>query len=178
MGTRGKTSSATAQKIRKLELHADAICHKLSTEAERTFITPIDREDIHTLAQNLDEIIDQIEEVASKIVLYNGLAKDSGKLKAFSKLIHDTMGVIQKLIVSLKHRDKHIRDMKRYIQDIHTFENEGDVLIRQSIKELFSRQKNAIMLIKWKDLYETMERVLDESEHVADIVEVIIVKNF
>ncbi len=178
MGIRTKAMSKTAQKIRTLELTADAICHELSTEAERTFITPIDREDIHVLARNLDEIIDQIEEVASKIVIYNGLAKDNGNLKAYSKLIHDTTGAIQKLIGALKHRDKHVREMKAAIHKIHTLENEGDVLIRQSIKELFRRQKNAIVLIKWKDLYETMERVLDESEHVADIVEVIIVKNF
>ena len=178
MGIRTKTVSKTAQKIRKLELHADAICHELSTEAERTFITPIDREDIHTLARNLDEIIDQIEEVASKIVLYNGLAKDNGNLHAYTKLIHNTTAAIQKLIAALKHRDKRVSHMKQSIQTIHTLENEGDVLIRQSIKQLFARQKNAITLIKWKDLYETMEQVLDESERVADIVEVIIVKNF
>lgn len=178
MTPRGNAAGASAQKIRKLELHADAICHRLSTEAERTFITPIDREDIHTLARNLDEIIDQIEEVASKIVLYNGLAKDNGNLQAYTKLIHDTTAAIQKLIASLKHRDKRVADMKRAIQTIHTLENEGDVLIRQSIKHLFAKQKNPITLIKWKDLYETMEQVLDESEHVADIVEVIIVKNF
>ncbi|MBI2404743.1 DUF47 family protein [Candidatus Gottesmanbacteria bacterium] len=178
MQVRTKHAAQTAQKIRKLELRADAICHKLATEAQRTFITPIDREDIHELARNLDEVIDQIEEVASKIVLYNGMAKDNGKLKEFAEIISQTTVHIQKLIATLKYREKHAGNMKQYIRDIHTKENEGDTLIRHAIKELFSRQKNAITLIKWKDLYETMERVLDESEHVADIVEVIIVKNF
>lgn len=87
------------------------------------------------------------DELASKIVLYNGLAKNNGKLRAYGNLIHDTTAAIQKLVSALKHRDKRVGDMKRYIHDIHTLENEGDVLIRQSIKELFSRQKNPITLI-------------------------------
>jgi len=173
-----KNASVIAKKIRTLELEADTLCHRLSTEAERTFITPIDREDIHTLARQLDNIIDQIEEVSSKIVIYNNVSKDRGALAEFGKIIGETVKRISTLINYLRLREKRLGEMKKLIEVIHTLENDGDILIRKAMKTLFSRQKNPVTIIKWKDLYETMERVLDECERAADLVEVIIVKSF
>lgn len=175
---KAKNKSTLVQKIRSLESHADTICHRLHQEAERTFITPIDREDIQVLTKRLDNIIDAIEEVATKLVLYNGKARTTREFQDFAKLVGQTTQTVATLIPLLKHRDKHIPRMKKLIHAIHTLENEGDVLIRKALSSLFARQKNATTIIKWKDIYETLEMILDEAEDTADTVEAIIIKNF
>ena len=172
------TITKISSDITKLEHHADTICHRLLVEAESTFITPIDREDIHTLAKNLDNVIDLIEEVASKLALYNGVTKITREFHAFTKAIHEATTHVDALVHLLKYRERERKRMSAHIVHIHENEHEGDALIRRSLQLLFSGQKNAITVIKWKDIYETLEEVLDECENVANTVEEVIIKNF
>lgn len=166
-----------AKKTQELEYSADTICHQLYHEADSTFITPIDREDIHTLARNLDNIIDLIENLTSNLILYRA-TKEAKEFKQFTKIIKKATVNIFSLISLLKNRGRNIPEMRKLIIEIHSLENEGDRLTRQAFKSLFANHKNPIIIIKWKDLFENLEEVLDECENTADIVEEIIVKNF
>jgi len=165
------------KKARQLEHQADSICHRIYHEADSTFITPIDREDIHLLAQNLDNIIDLIENLISNIILYK-VDKEPLEFKQFTIIISKTTKKIDLLVSYLKNRAKNIPEMKKVIIEIQSLENEGDELMRRSLKSLFTNHKNPVVIIKWKDLFENMEEILDECENTANIVEEIIVKNF
>lgn len=174
---RSKNIVSYAKKARQLEHQADTICHTLYHEADSTFITPIDREDIHLLSRNLDNIIDLIENLTSNILLY-GVTREIAEFKNFTKVISQTTVKILQLVSLLKKRDKNVADMRKLIIEIHSLENEGDNLIRRALKHLFTDHKNLVVILKWKDLFENMEEILDECENTADIVEEIIVKNF
>lgn len=172
-----KTIISSANKARLLEEKADSICHQLYFEADSTFITPIDREDIHKFSRNLDNIIDLIENLISNIQLFH-VTKEIPIYKSFANLIEKATLKIEELTLLLKQREKKVKEMKKIIIDIHTLENEGDELIRRAFKYLFNNHKNPVIIIKWKDLIENMESILDECENTADIVSEIIVKNF
>ncbi len=175
---RSSSSNRLAKELARLEHDADTICHHINREAESTFITPLDREDLHALAKNLDNILDLIEDVASKIVIYNGLSQSTTYFHKFTNVIQEATSVVDALVGLLRFRDKHVAKMKKAIVAIHTLEHRGDELIRLALRELFRKQRSAVAVIKWKDLYETLEEVLDECEGVADVVEEIMIKNF
>ncbi len=166
-----------AKKARHLELKADSLCHTLKQEANSTFITPIDREDIHALARNLDDIIDRIEDIFACLFVYK-IQTTTGDFKIIATTINKATAAVYALISLLKHRDRKIKDIKRIIVDIHTLENEGDELTRQVISSLFTHEKDIVSLIKWKHIFEKMEEVLDTCEETADIVDEIVIKNF
>ncbi len=164
-------------KIRLLEELADKLCHKIYNESDSTFLTPIDREDIQTLTKSLDNIIDHSENVLSNVVLYNVNLK-TREFRKFTKLVRECALKVKLLIACLRSKNRDAQKMRKLIIQIHTFENEGDILLRQSMKSLFSNHKKAIEIIKWKDIYENMEAILDECEDTADVVETIVLKNF
>lgn len=172
-----KTFPAAVTKVRHLEDTADKLCHTLYREADSTFITPIDREDIHILAKNLDNIIDLIEDLVSNLQLYK-ITRTNDHFQKFTTIIKEATSKIVHILSLLKGRDKHILAMRKIIIEIHALENKGDTLIRAAIKDLFHNGKDPVSIIKWKDLYQTMEEVLDECEDAADVVEQIIIKNF
>ena len=172
-----KDAQAIYKKAFNLEHEADEICHKLFHEADSNFITPIDREDIHILAGNLDTIIDHIENVASNVILYK-VRKEPVLFKDFGAIIQKSTVAVDSLVHGLRSGSKGIKEMKKEIIHIHSLENEGDQLTRKAFESLFARNTNAIEIIKWKDIYENMEEIMDECENTADIVDQIIVKNF
>lgn len=125
----------------------------------------------------MDNIIDLIENLISNIILYK-VDKEPLEFKQFTIIISKTTKKIDLLVSYLKNRAKNIPEMKKVIIEIQSLENEGDELMRRSLKSLFTNHKNPVVIIKWKDLFENMEEILDECENTANIVEEIIVKNF
>ncbi len=167
-----------AKKLEDIEHEADTICHSLYKEAERTFITPIDREDISALAKNLDDIVDVIEDCAAKLFLLTGSQKTTKDFQSFAVLIVEATAQVAALTALLKSKEKYVAKMRSHITQIHEFENKGDDLFRASLGRLFTTTRSPVAIIKWKDIYESLESALDNCEHVADIVDFIIIKNF
>jgi len=165
------------KKARRWELDADDLCHQLKFLASSTFITPIDREDIYLLARSLDNIVDLIENVVSNINAYV-ISKEHPQFKNITKIIYQATEKISQLINHLKYRDKKIEEMKKLIIQINSLENKGDELMRDGLRFLFHNHQDLIEIVKWKDILEDMEGVLDECENTAYIVEEIIIKNF
>ena len=165
------------KKARRLELKADDICHTIYQETNTSFITPIDREDIYLLARTLDNIVDLIENIISNINVY-GIKKLEPNFKKFIDLQALTTKHLAQLINLLKDKEKHLPEIKKLIIKINYFENQGDELIRDEFRRLFSNHKNPVEIIKWMDLFENIESVLDECEEVSYLVEDIIIKNF
>ncbi len=176
--TKSTSGVLNFKKIRQLELDADILCHKIIEEANITFITSIDREDIYSLSRSLDNIIDYVENLASSITMHK-IPTNNKDYQNFIVLINQATDKVNDLVMLLKHRNRKIKNMKQLIIDINKIENDGDTLLRESLEKLFTKNKsNPVQIIIWKDIYQDFEDILDECEKTALIIEEIIVKNF
>ena len=164
--------AATATEVKRLEHECDEISHQILRSIDQTFITPIDREDIHQLAVRLDDVMDLIDGTVRRIVLFQ-IDKPTPLAARFSRLI---VQASTELVEAVSHLRKQKGVMEHCIQ-IKKLENEGDVAYGESIASLFRGQPNAIELIKWKEIYDTLELTLDQAEDVANVLESITLKH-
>lgn len=160
--------------MKEYEVKGDELNHSLIIELNKTFITAIDREDILNLAIKLDDILDGIEACASRFYMYQ-VTTPNQYMRDFGQLIETSVGVV---IEAMDHlRNRKLLEMRPAIIRINDLEKEGDALMRQGVYELFQQSQDAIEIIKIKEVYEILERVLDSCEDVADALETIIMGN-
>ncbi len=164
---------AKREKIKKIENNGDLMVHDTFAELNKTFITPIDREDISKLISSLDDILDNLEAVSERLVLYE-IKKPPMYMIDFAKTLQKASFNVHRAI-SLLHNFKEAKQIQNFCKEVHTHENEGDILLRKATAELFTR-KDPIEIIKFKELYEDMEAAIDRCEDVADVVGDILVK--
>ena len=161
-----------ASKIHLLEHKCDDLTHKVIKELNETFITPIDREDIHELTNSLDNIIDSIDAVASRVHLY----KVKNPIE-FSPQLCDILKTQMKLI------DEVIKDFEEPVNSfdklvaIRNYETEGDKIFRDAISKLFDKETDIVELIKKKEILELMEKAVDRCQTVTIVMEGILIKN-
>ncbi|MGZ3649387.1 MAG: DUF47 domain-containing protein, partial [Syntrophales bacterium] len=162
-------------KLKELEHEADVITHRTYEKMHKTFLTPIDREDIYALVNKMDSILDMIEASAARMSLY--------KVKIPAKEIVDQAKILNEAIKKVKyivHAMKNMKNAKMIIDacvEINTLENEGDIVMRMTMTRLFEQEKDPIELIKWKEIFERIEEAIDVCEDVANIVEGIVLKH-
>ncbi len=162
-------------KLKELEHEADVITHRTYEKMHKTFLTPIDREDIYALVNKMDSILDMIEASAARMSLY--------KVKVPAKEIIDQAKILNEAIKKVKYIVQAMKNMKnaKMIIDacveINTLENEGDIIMRMTMTRLFEQEKDPIELIKWKEIFERIEEAIDVCEDVANIVEGIVLKH-
>ncbi|MDO4487005.1 MAG: DUF47 family protein [Bacillota bacterium] len=160
--------------VKTLETECDMQAHKILTALNASFITPFDREDIYSITKEMDDIVDSIEEVANRFIVF-----DVKKLKPESfAMATYIMQAIRELEVMFKHLPEAQKNsiVREQIIEVNRIENDGDTLYRDALKKLFREEKDPIELIKWKHLYEQLETSLDSCENVANIVEGVIMK--
>ena len=160
--------------VKTLETECDMQAHKILTALNASCITPCDREDIYSITKEMDDIVDSIEEVANRFIVF-----DVNKLKPESfAMATYIMQAIRELEVMFKHLPEAQKNsiVREQIIEVNRIENDGDVLYRDALKKLFREEKDPIELIKWKHLYEQLETSLDSCENVANIVEGVIMK--
>jgi len=161
-------------KLKELEHEADVITHKTYEKMHKTFLTPIDREDIYALVNKMDSILDMIEASAARMSLY--------KVKIPAKEIIEQAKILNKSIKKVKyivHAMRNMKNAKMIIDscvEINTLENEGDIIMRMTMTRLFEQEKDPIELIKWKEIFERIEEAIDVCEDVANVVEGIVLK--
>jgi len=162
----------SARKLKTLEHQADDIAHGIIDKLNRSFVTPIERGDIHALACGLDEIIDYIEVAGHKISLYelDGVRREV--VVAVELILASTKNV-EKAVSSLRH----FPDVKPYLLEINRLEEETDHLCRNALAALLNSEIDAVTIIKWKEILEILEGATDRCEDVANIVDGVIVKN-
>ena len=161
-----------ARKISDLEKSGDELIHEVFHKLSQTFITPLDPEDIHTLASHLDDVLDSIEEAAHKIVAY--------KIKPAPLAVHQVCEIIHSCSKSFQlafealAKDKELLD---HCIEINRLEEHADQVTRTAVAELFETEKDPIRLIKLKEIYELLEITTDYCEDVADALQNVAVKN-
>jgi predicted phosphate transport protein (TIGR00153 family) len=163
-----------AQRIQDREHEGDEITHAIIRRLNTTFITPMDREDIYSLASALDDVLDAIEAVSDLFVLHH-IAEPLPVMKAQADVLVQATRQTEEGLKSLRKMD---RDrLEPYWIEINTLENEGDKLYRRAVAELFSGDHKSMDVLKWKDVIENLEESLDGCENVANIVESIVLKH-
>jgi uncharacterized protein len=162
-----------ADQIKQIEHICDEITHDIVKRLNLTFITPIDREDIHALATGLDDVVDSIDYTARRIVLYR-VEQPTDHARKMSDVLVRLAAKLEEAVSALEN------DAERVLQDcvaIHTLENEGDSYHHEAVDKLFAEERDPITIIKLKEIYEKLERTIDKCEDVANVLEAIVLKN-
>ncbi|MBE6033809.1 DUF47 domain-containing protein [Aminipila sp.] len=160
--------------IKVFETECDMEAHKILKALNGSFVTPFDREDIYSVTKEMDDIVDSLEEVANRFLVFNVQA-----VKQEAVYMAD---LIMQSIRELEVLFKHLSEMKKngivreQIIEVNRIENEGDVIYRKALSKLFREEKDPIELIKWKHLFEELEASLDSCENVANILEGVVMK--
>jgi len=163
-----------ADRIRAIEQKGDEITFQIISRLGKTFVTPIEREDIFDIARDLDDIVDFIDASSSRLTTY-AINQPTPGARQFADLIVRAAQELEKLLALLHRKDvEQIRAPKIAINRV---ESEGDKLLRKEVAALFSGGHDALTVIKWKEIYETLEEVTDRFEGLANLIEGIIVKN-
>ncbi|PKM96742.1 MAG: DUF47 domain-containing protein [Elusimicrobia bacterium HGW-Elusimicrobia-3] len=171
----GRFDEETVRKIKNLEQEGDTLSHEIVDMLNRTFITPIDREDIYALANTLDDIIDMINSMANRIKLYK-LDANEEHMVLFAETIDQSAQALANAVRHM-HDTKRARRVLDYCIEVNRLENMGDQIREKAIGRLFETERDPIMVIKWKEIYEVAEATLDTCEHVAKVIEAILVKH-
>jgi hypothetical protein len=166
---------AKVEKLKEVEHEGDRITHEALAKLNSTFITPFDREDIHSLATRLDDILDSADAAAQRLVVYH-IDHVPPQLKALAGLLVTSAEEVHKAVVSLHDSKKHKEALAACVE-INRLENVADVLHREALGDLFANTANAIEVLKLKDLYAVLEDATDRCEDVADSIETIILKS-
>lgn len=167
-------SKERVERVSQLENEADEHLHKLLLDLERTFITPLDRNEISTISRRLDDIIDLIEGAAQRLYYYE-LSESPPPLLQLVEILTELAGIVQKAIGGLANL-KRADELRGYLVEIHTLENKADGILRPAIGELFRKYTDARDIIKWKEVYEHLEEATDRCEDVADQIENILLE--
>lgn len=158
--------------IKNLEHQCDDLIHSIVTKLNRSFVTPIDREDIYDLGGALDDVLDLIDATASRTQLYKVEAPTQASVK-LANVLYQAVEEVSKAVRTLGTKES----ATPHFIEIHRLENEGDVLYREAVAHLFENNNDPIYVIKWKELYEVLEKAIDKCEDTANVIEAIALKN-
>ena len=166
-----------ARQIEEVEHRGDAITHDIVKRLNTTFITPIDREDILALASSLDDIIDLIHSTSTRITLYK-ITESTPQAKELGFLILKSVRELHRGISHMgKNMGKRMDGVYEHCVEVHSLENEADRVCRDAIAYLFEHEKDPITILKWKEVYETLETATDRCEDAANVLEGVALKN-
>jgi len=160
--------------MHRLEHDGDEVTHEIFDRLNKTFITPFDREDIHALAKELDDIVDMLYTIVNRLKVYN-VAGANKNLMDFAAIIDDSVRAVECAIKGMRNT-KHLKSVTDSCVEVNRLENVGDSMRDEMLAKLFETEKDPVALIKWKDIYQDAETVLDICEDVAHIVQNILVK--
>jgi hypothetical protein len=161
-------------KLKEIEHEADHITHQVYKRMHRMFLTPMDREDIYLLANKMDSVLDEIESAAVRMYLYR-MKEPAKELVQITGLLTEAIELIRKIVFSVRKKQDAPLILKLCVE-INTLENEADQLYRSAMVRLFEEEKDAIELIKVKDIIGRIETAVDNCEDVSNIIEGIVLK--
>ncbi len=171
----GAKIEARAKRIADIEHETDVITHRCVEVLHKTFITPIDRDNIHRLITRMDDIMDYVEAAAERIALY--------ELTVMTDDVREMADVLHRAAVQVELACKCLRNLKdpqtilKLCIDINRLENEADAVLRRAVARLFKEEKDPILVIKWKEVYENLENATDRCEDVANLIEGVVLEH-
>jgi predicted phosphate transport protein (TIGR00153 family) len=161
-----------ADEIKEIEHKCDFLTHEIIQRLNRTFVTPLDREDIHTLARSLDDVMDAIDASATILRLYQIEAVRPGA-RELAHLVRQSAEQIVPAMQALEGR----KGVAEHAVEINRLENEADRAHQAAVRSLFKEEKDAVVIIKWKEIFDFLEQATDRCEDVANVLEGVVVKH-
>jgi predicted phosphate transport protein (TIGR00153 family) len=169
MVANGSNAGPAAMRIKEIEHEADIVTHRCVEALHKTFITPIDRNDIHRLISRMDDVLDYIEAVADRLALYE-ITEMTEPLKKLADVVVRSTEAMEKAVRGLRDL-RHAETIRQACVDVNRLENEADNLLRNALATLFRTEKDPIVVIKLKEIYELFEIATDRCEDVANVIE-------
>jgi len=166
---------AKVELIKDLEHEGDTITHEIMQSLHRTFVTPIDREDIAFLANSLDDVMDFIEAAARSAFLYR-VTQPTDRVRELASIILKVTYKLNEVMPLLRRRDQFKQILKQCVE-INSLENEADDVHHAALAELFDNTRDVRDIIKWREIYEYMESATDRGEDVANVLEAVVLKH-
>jgi predicted phosphate transport protein (TIGR00153 family) len=161
-----------ADEIKEIEHKCDFLTHEIIQRLHRTFVTPLDREDIHTLARSLDDVMDAIDASAAIVRLYQiGVVRPDAR--ELARIIMASADQVVKAIKALERR----KGVAEPAVEINRLENEADRAHQNAVRRLFEEERDPIVIIKWKEILDFLEDATDRCEDVANVLEGVVVKH-
>ena len=173
--TTGANIAAKCRRISDIEHETDTITHRCVEALHKTFITPIDRDSIHRLITRMDDVMDFVEAAAERLELYE-LVVMTNDVRDLADVLHRSAMQVEVAVRGLRTLGNTQATLKLCI-DINRLENEADAILRRSVARLFKEEKDPIVIIKWKEVYENLESATDRCEDVANIIEGVILEH-
>jgi predicted phosphate transport protein (TIGR00153 family) len=161
-----------ARDILICEQDGDRITHDIIQRLNQTFVTPFDREDIIDLASSLDNIVDFIEEIADFLGLFQ-IEAPTDQAQRMARVLHEAVRYVNEAIPALRR----LEDIRAQMVEVNRLENDGDRVSREALASLFEGGIDPMVVIKWKDIFDRLENAIDACEHVANVLEGIVIKN-
>ena len=161
-----------ADEIKEVEHKCDFLTHEIIQRLNRTFVTPLDREDIHALARSLDDVMDAIDASATIVRLYNIDHLRPGA-RELTRLVRDS---VEQVVCAMKALEKR-RGVAECAVEINRLENEADRAHQAAVQALFKDEKDAVVIMKWKEILDFLEQATDRCEDVANVLEGVVVKH-
>ena len=168
-------AEAKVSRLHDLEHKGDEITHNVFEALNRIFMPPLDREDIIAIATALDDVMDHIHEAADAMSVYNVQSPTPVACQLVAVIVACTRQLVVQL-PKLRNR-RGMRQIEEGVIEIHRLENEADALLREGVKDLFHRPHDPIEVIAWTRIYETLERVTDDCEEIADVLRGLAIKH-
>jgi predicted phosphate transport protein (TIGR00153 family) len=162
-------------RLTELEHNGDTITHNIVNLLHKTFVTPIEREDIALLAERLDDVMDYVEGAGTSLRLYK-VTEPSPDSREMADVVRMMAVKLEQAISHLRVHGK-LREILPYCVEINRLENVADDLFRKAIAGLFEDEKSAAEIIKWRDIYEQLEQATDRAEDVANVLEGIVLRH-
>lgn len=161
-----------AKKLKDVEHEGDVVTHELFERLNRTFVTPLEREDIHDLASGLDDVLDAAEAIGSRILLFK-IPKATPEAVKLTEVLQKCGVQVEQAVEGLKD----FKNLKAFTIEINRLENEADIISRNAVADLFSGRHDMLDVLRWKEIYGRLESAADQAEDVANTIESIVLKS-
>jgi predicted phosphate transport protein (TIGR00153 family) len=161
--------------MKELERAGDGIIHEIMEQLHKTFVTPLDREDMTALAQHMDDVVDSVEGASTAMRIY-GIQRPTAAARGLADLIRLQTVQVERAVMKLRHRSQ-LKGMLEQTVEVHRLENAADALFLDAMAELFVDEARPVEIIKWREIYDQLEQATDSAEDVCTVLEGIVLKH-
>ena len=165
-----------ARRIKELEHEADVVTHSTMDMLRKTFVTPFDRNEIHHLISSLDDIMDAMEAAAERLTLYE-ISPATPEARTLALNLVGATAQLQVAVRGLRHVKRDRDAIMAACVDINRIENENDEMLREGLAKLFKHERDPVLIMKWKEVYEILEDATDRCEDATDVIEGVVLEN-
>jgi len=161
-----------ARRLKDVEHRGDLVTHEIFERLNRTFITPLEREDIHQLASGLDDVLDSVEAIGHRMVIFK-VPNVTAQAMQLAEILTRCARQIEQASASLRE----FKNLMAFTIEINRLENEADQISREAVADLFTGRHDLLDVMRWKEIYGRLENAADQCEDVANTIESIVIKN-